>query len=114
MVGPQTAIVRMDSSISFPQGETNRVRSVLMYDGPSKKQGTCLFQIGHRERGSFTIVKEPQVAAPCNGKTWARFRIAGSEIDFVAHLLHTKYKSTPVTLLEISTQQIPSSLHLVY
>lgn len=86
-----------------------------MYDRPSAVAGSCLFQIGHAETDSLSsIVKEDVVQRPCDGKRWARFRIAGTGIGFVAHLMHTKYKGTPVTLLEIGDQEVPPSLRVVY
>jgi hypothetical protein len=85
-----------------------------MYDHPDALPGLCLFQIGHVERSSFSIVKEAIVKQPCDGKRWARFRIAGSDVGFVAHLMRTNYKGTPVTLLEIGDHQAPQSLRVVY
>ncbi len=115
IVGPETAIVRMTSTIKFPDGDTESgMRSVLMYDGPGGRPGTCLFQIGHAAKYSPAIVKEDVVTRPCDALRWARFRIAGTNVAFVAHLTHTQYKGTPVTLLEISERDAPASLHLVY
>ncbi len=83
IVGPGTAIVRMASTVKFPQGDTaSGVRSVLMYDRPSGRP--------------------------------ARFRVAGTDIGFVAHLERTRYKGTTVTLLEIGDHQAPGSLRVVY
>ncbi len=115
IVGPQTAIVRMTSALKFPDGNTQSdLRSVLMYDRPGTRPGTCLFQIGHAAKYSPTIVKEDEVTRPCDGLRWARFRIAGTDVAFVARLVHTQYKGTPVTLLEISEHEAPQSLRLVY
>lgn len=115
IVGPVTAIVRMSSTLRFPEGDTaSGERSVLMYDRPAGRPGMCLFEIGHRAQFSSTIVKEAVMQQPCDGKRWARFRIAGRNFAFVAHLTHTHYKSTPVTLLEIDDHQGPASLRLVY
>jgi hypothetical protein len=115
IVGPGTAIVSMASTVKFPQGDTaSGVRSVLMYDRPSGRSGLCLFQIGHAARYSSSIVTEDVVKRPCDGKQWARFRIAGTDIGFIAHLVRTSYKGTPVTLLEIGDRQAPGSLRVVY
>lgn len=115
IVGPATAIVRMTSTVKFPEGDTAPgVRSVLMYDRPSGQPGFCLFQIGHAPRFSSSIVTEDVVKRPCDGKQWARFRITGTDIGFIAHLMHTNYKGRPVTLLEIGDHQVPGSMRVVY
>ena len=115
IVGPSTAIVQMSSTLKFPDGTTESgERSVLMYYRPSGKSGTCLFQIGHAASYSSEIVKEPAVERPCDGRHWARFRIAGSDIAFVGHLTRTNYKGTPVTLLEIGEDRVPPTIRLVY
>ncbi|MGA8535490.1 MAG: hypothetical protein WB615_15385 [Candidatus Tumulicola sp.] len=114
VVGPDTAIVTMTSTVKFPEGDTSsRVRSVLTYEAPSDQPGFCLFQIGHAAR-SAPIIKEDAVQRPCDGKRWARFRIAGTDIGFVAHLVHTNYKGIPVILLEIADHQVPDSIRLLY
>ncbi len=115
MVGPGTAVVRMTLTLRFPQGDAaSDVHSLLMYDGPASTPRTCLFQIGYAAHVSSTIVKEDVVKQPCDGKQWARFRIAGVDIAFIGHLVKTNYKGTPVTLFEISDQKVPESIHLVY
>jgi hypothetical protein len=114
IVGPNTEIVNMTSTVKFPQGDTSAVRSVLMYVAPGSRPGTCTFQIGHLASHTFTIVKEDKMERPCDGKRWASFRIAGTDVGFVAHLTSTNYKGTPVTLLEISDHKAPDSLRLVY
>jgi len=115
IVGPTTAIVRMTSTVKFPEGDTaSGVRSVLMYDRPSGQRAFCLFQIGHASRFLASIVTEVVVKRPCDGKQWAHFRIAGTDIAFIGHLMHTNYKGTPVTLLEISDHQVPGSMQVVY
>jgi len=115
IVGPATAIVRMTSTVKLPEGDTaSGVRSVLMYDRPSGQPGFCLFQIGHAPRFSSSVVTEDAVKRPCDGKQWARFRITGTDIGFIAHLMHTNYKGKPVTLLEISDHQVPGSMRVVY
>ena len=115
IVGPRTAAVKMSSELKFPDGDTQAgVRSILMYDGPSDQPGMCSFQIGHKyTRFAPSIVSEDMVKQPCDGKRWAHFRIAGTNVAFVAHLVHTRYKSTPVTLLEISDHQMPASMLLI-
>jgi hypothetical protein len=115
MVGPGTAIVRMRSTVKFPGGDTQSgIRSLLMYYRPANQSGMCVFQIGHAPQYSNDIVKEPVVQQPCDGKGWAKFRIAGADVAFVAHLMHTRYKNTPVTLLQIDDQHVPAGIHLVY
>jgi hypothetical protein len=115
IVGPATAVVQMTSTVRFPQGDTGAdVRSVLMYDGPASTPGACRFQAGYKANHSFTIVKEDATNQPCDGKRWARFRIAGVDVAFVGHLVPTNYKGTPVTLFEISDHTVPESIHLVY
>ena len=115
IVGPATPIVEMTSGLKFPQGDiAPAVRSVLMYDKPSTSAGMCVFQIGYSPQRSFTVIKEDEVTAPCDGKRWARFHIAGADVGFVAHLAHMNYKGTPVTLLEISDHQQPDSIRVVY
>ena len=85
-----------------------------MYYRPTVKLTTCSFQIGHAAAHSAEIIKEDPVEQPCDGIHWARFRVAGSDIAFIAHLKNTNYKGTPVTLLEIRENRIPTSLHVVY
>jgi len=115
IVGPATPIVRFTSTLKFPDGDTESgMRSVLMYARPGERPGTCLFQIGHAAKYSPLVVKEAIVTQPCDGLHWARFRIAGTDVAFVAHLMHTNYKGTPVTLLEIGEHQAPPSLRVVY
>jgi len=115
IVGPATAIVRMTSNLKFPEGDAaSGVRSALMYVRPSGQPGFCLFQIGHAPRFASSIVTEDVTKRPCDGKQWARFHIAGTDIGFVAHLVHMNYKGTPVTLLEISDHQVPGSMRVVY
>ena len=115
VAGPGTPVVVMTSTVKFPDGTVAPdERSVLMYDRPDPQAGWCQFQIGHRAHHSFAIVKENVVRQPCDGKKWARFRVAGTDIAFVGHLKKTNYKGTPVTLFEISDQNIPSSLRLTY
>lgn len=115
IVGPATPIVKATSTLKFPQGDTEfGERSVLMYDRPSERTGMCLFQIGYAAAHSSSIVKEGPVEQPCDGKRWARFHIAGTDVGFVGHLVRTQYKSTPVTLLEISDHRVPDSLLVVY
>lgn len=115
IVGPATAIVSITSTLKFPEGDTESgERAVLMYDRPNDRPGICLFQIGHAARYSSSIVKESIVQRPCDGKQWAYFRIAGTDVAFVAHLLHTHYKRTPVTLLEIGDHTAPASIRVVY
>lgn len=115
MAGANTAIAKIESSIKYPQGDTESgVRSILMFDGPSREPGMCLFQQGHAAQYFFTIVKEAVVTQPCDGKRWAHVRIVGSDFAFVSHLKRMKYKGTPITLLEISDQQIPQSIKLIY
>jgi hypothetical protein len=115
IVGPATPIVKMESTLKFPQGDTEPgVHSVLMYDRPGTRPDTCLFQIVYEAAYSTEIVKENAVEQPCDGKRWARFRIAGDDVAFVAHLNRTSYKGTPVTLLEIGDHQAPDSIHLIY
>lgn len=116
ILGPATPIVVMTSALRFPQGDTApRVRSVLMYDHPVEDTpGTCVFEIGYRAYTSDTIVKEAPVQQPCDGKKQARFRIGGTDVSFVGHLVKTDYKGTPVTLFEISDHTVPESIHLVY
>jgi len=115
IVGPATAVVQMTSDVRFPQGDrASEVRSVLMYVGPARAPGVCRFQIGHAAHHSFTIVKEDVVERPCDGKRWARFRIAGTDIAFVGHLAQTNYKGTPVTLFELSDRAVPASIRVVY
>lgn len=105
----------MVSTLKFPDGTTESgERSVLMYYRPSGKSGTCIFQIGHAANYSTDIVKEKAVEQPCDGRRWARFRIAGSDIAFVGHLNRTNYKGTPVTLFEISEDRVPPTMRLVY
>ncbi len=112
-VGPVTAVVKMKSTVKFPEGDTvSGVRSVLMYDRSDAQPGFCTFEIGHRIYSS--IVRKDRVKRPCDGKHWARFRIAGTDIGFIAHLTRTNYKGTPVTLLEISDRHIPDSMQVVY
>jgi hypothetical protein len=115
IVGPATAVVKTTSTLRFPDGDTQAgVRSVLVYDRPSDQPGMCSFQIGHKyTRFSSSIVKEDMVTQPCDGKRWARFRIAGTNFAFVAHLVDTHYKRTPVTLLEIGDREIPASIELI-
>jgi hypothetical protein len=74
----------------------------------------CAFQIGHAPKFSNDIVKEAAVTQPCDGKQWAKFRIAGNDFAFVSHLHDTRYKNVPVTLLQIDDQRVPSSIHLAY
>ena len=115
IVGPAMPIVRFTSTVRFPDGETeSAMRSVLMYDRPGEGPGTCLFQIGHAAKYSSSVVKEDVSAQPCDGRRWAHFRIAGTDIAFIAHLMHTNYKGTPVTLLEIDEHQAPASLRVAY
>jgi hypothetical protein len=115
IVGPATAIVTMTSTVKFPEGDSaSGVRSVLMYDRPSGQGGFCLFQIGHTSRFASSVVKEDVVQQPCDGKRWARFRIAGTDLGFVAHLMHTNYKGTPVILLEIGEHRAPESIRIFY
>ena len=115
MAGANTAIVKIESNIKYPQGDTESgVRSILMFDGPARESGMCLFQQGHAAQYFFSIVKEPVVKQPCDGKRWARFRIVGSDFAFIGSLKSMKYKGTPITLLEISDQQKPDSIKLVY
>lgn len=115
MVGPSTAIIRMSSNLKFPNGDTEGgIRSVLMYYRPAKRPGMCEFQIGHAPKYSNDIVKEPAVQQPCDGKAQAKFRIAGSDFAFVAHLLQTRYKNVPVTLLQIDDERVPAGIHVVY
>jgi len=114
IVGPATAIIEMRSAVKFPEGDTaSGVRSVLMYDGVSDQPGFCLFQIGHAAQSS-SMVTEAALKRPCDGKHWARFRIAGTGIGFISHLVRTSYKNTPVTLLEITDHQAPDSIRVVY
>jgi len=87
---------------------------VLMYYRPARQSGDCDFQIGHAPKYSNDIVKEPAVSEPCDGKRWAKFRIAGEKFAFVAHLMKTSYKNVPVTLLEIDDQRVPDGIRLVY
>ncbi|MGA2760436.1 MAG: hypothetical protein ABSF08_08985 [Candidatus Cybelea sp.] len=113
IVGPVTAVVKMKSTVKFPQGDTvSGVRTVLMYDRPNAQPGFCTFEIGHRIL--WSIVRENRVKRPCDGKHRARFRIAGTDIGFIAHLTRTNYKGTPVTLLEISDHHLPGSMQVVY
>ena len=115
MVGPSTAIVRMSSTVKFPSGDTESgIRSLLMYYRPANRAGMCEFQVGHAAQYSNDIVKEPAVQQPCDGKGWAKFRIAGEDFAFVAHLKRTRYKNVPVTLLEIDDQRVPAGIRLVY
>jgi hypothetical protein len=115
IVGPDTAIVTMTSTLKFPEGDTaSGVRSVLVYSRPGDRPGTCLFQAGYAARGSFSIVREQPVLRPCDSVHWAEFRIAGKDIAFVGHLVRTKYKNTPVTIFEIGDHRVPESLHVVY
>lgn len=115
IVGPDTAIVTMTSTLKFPEGDTaSGVRSILVYGRPGDRTSTCLFQTGYAARGSFSIVKEQPVLRPWDGVHWAQFRIAGKDIAFVGHLVRTKYKNTPVTIFEIGDHRIPEPLHVVY
>lgn len=115
MVGPNAAIVRMSSTVKFPNGDTEGgIRSVLMYYRPASRAGICEFQIGHAPKYSNDIVKEPAVQQPCDGKGWAKFRIAGKDFTFVAHLIQTRYKNVPVTLLQIDDERVPAGIRLVY
>jgi|SRR5579862_3915607 len=113
IVGPNTEIVKMTSTVKFPQGDTSPVRSVLMYYAPARS-GTCTFQIGYMASHTFTIVKEEKTVQPCDGKQWAHFHIAGTDISFVGHLDNKNYKGTPVTLLEISDYKHPDSIRVTY
>jgi hypothetical protein len=115
IVGPNTAIVQMISTVKFPSGDTEPgMRSMLMYYHPARQSGYCEFQIGHAPKYSNDIVKEPAASEPCDGKRWAKFRIAGNDFSFVAHLKKTRYKNIPITLLEIDDQRLPDSIRLVY
>ncbi|HVN70198.1 MAG TPA: hypothetical protein VMU38_11190 [Candidatus Binatia bacterium] len=115
IVGPATPIVKMSSTLKFPQGDTQSdEHSLLMYDRPGDRPGTCVFQIGYAASRFSQIVKTDPIVQPCDGKRQARFHIAGKDVAFVAHLVHENYKGTPVTILEIGDHQAPESLHLVY
>lgn len=115
ILGPATPIVKMTSTVKFPQGDTwPLVHSVLMYEHPAATAGTCVFEIGYKSNTSSQIVKEDPVEQPCDGKQQARFRIAGVDVAFVGHLEKKDYKGTPVTLFEITDRTIPESIHLVY
>jgi hypothetical protein len=115
IVGPGNPIVQMKSTVKFPQGDTvAEVHSVLMYEHPAATPGTCVYEIGYLANHASPIVKEDPVEQPCDGKQQARFRIAGVDIAFVAHLEKKNYKGTPVTIFEIGDHTIPSTIHLVY
>jgi hypothetical protein len=115
ILGPATPIVKMTSTLKFPQGDTwPLIHSVLMYEHPSVTAGNCVFEIGYKANTSSEIVKEASVEQPCDGKQQARFRLAGVDIAFVGHLEKKDYKGTPVTLFEITDHTIPESIHLVY
>jgi hypothetical protein len=113
IVGPATKIVDMTSTIRFPQGDGAEVHSALFYVEPAAG-GSCRFRIGYVAKHTFTVVKSDPIDQPCDGKRWARFRIAGQDVGFVAHLMKTNYKGTPVTLLEIGDHKNPDALRVVY
>jgi hypothetical protein len=115
IVGPDTPVVKMTSTLRFPQGDiAPDVRSVLMYDRPASTPGACFFQAGYKAGHSDTIVKEETAIQPCDGKRPARFRIAGVDVAFVGHLVTSNDKGTPVTLFEISDHTVPQSIRVVY
>jgi len=107
------AIMKMTSTLKFPEGDTRGVRALLMYDGPASQSGMCQFQLGQATQYSSSIISEKMIQ-PCDGKQWAHFRVAATDVTFIAHLMHTHYKGTPVTLLEISDHRVPDSIRLVY
>jgi hypothetical protein len=112
IVGPDTAIVDLTGDLQFPQGDSERTHSVLMYDHPAG-EGACFFHAQYDNQVGG-ITKEPQVVQPCDGKHSARFRIGGIDADIVGHLHHVTYKGTPVTLLEISKYDVPEYVRVVY
>src|SRR5579862_5170583 len=108
IVGPNTEIVKMTSTVKFPQGDTSPVRSVLMYYAPARS-GTCTFQIGYMASHTFTIVKEEKTVRPLltvaglhrflflhDGKRVAchvpDLKRARTDISFVGHLDNKNYK----------------------
>jgi hypothetical protein len=112
ITGPDTVVLDVTAPMKFPQGDGAMVHSTLSYDGPSSSDGTCVFHITYETQ--YEKVEGPQLVLPCDGKRWARLHVNGVDGGFIAHLHHMNYKGTPVTLLEISSQDVPESIRLTY
>lgn len=113
IAGPDTAIVDLKETLKFPEGDVERAHTVLKYDRPAVEGGLCLFHTEYANDLGM-VVKGPQVEQPCDGRRAAQFRVGGIGAGFVSHLHRVNYKGTPVTLLEMSKEDVPEYVRVVY